>query len=307
MPGDAYSIAHLSDLHATPVRAGGPLPLLNKRALGWLSWRLKRHKHYQTAVLEALIDDLATPAPDQIVVTGDLTNVALESEFPAARRWLERLGDATRVTAIPGNHDAYVRVARARSWDLWSEYMASDAPAPGAVAGDDGVEFPTLRVRGPVAFVGVCSAQPTAPLRASGAVGDEQLARLGRTLEGLADTPLCRIVLIHHPPVPGLVSRRRALLDAEAFGAVLRRAGAELVLHGHMHRVSIASLAGPAGTIPVVCVPASSNVGHNPEKRSRYHLVRVEPTGGRGFRLGLRARGYDPGSGRFVDEGERSL
>jgi len=42
-------------------------------------------------------------------VTGDLTNLALVSEFGAARERLKRLGDARDVSIVPGNHDAYVR------------------------------------------------------------------------------------------------------------------------------------------------------------------------------------------------------
>ena len=98
----------------------GLRPLLSKRALGWVSWRARRSAIHRTEVLDALLEDLDETAPDQIVITGDLTNVSLEEEFAAAREWLRRIGDPGRVTAIPGNHDAYVRVSRERSWDLWA-------------------------------------------------------------------------------------------------------------------------------------------------------------------------------------------
>ena len=148
-------LAHVSDLHATPVRVERVADFLGKRALGLLSWRLRRARAHRPEVLEALAADLAAAPPDQVVVTGDLTNVACEHEFPEARAWLERLGPAERVFAVPGNHDAYVRIARQRSWDLWSEYLASDPDVsePG---------FPTLRVRGRVAIVGTSSAVPSA-------------------------------------------------------------------------------------------------------------------------------------------------
>ena len=69
------SLGHLSDLHATPVRFDGPRELLNKRFLGWLSWTVKRSKIHRTAVLDALVDDLHVTTPDQVVITGDLTNL----------------------------------------------------------------------------------------------------------------------------------------------------------------------------------------------------------------------------------------
>ena len=43
-------------------------------------------------------------------------------------------------------------------------------------------------------------------------------------------------MLIHHPPLPGLSSWRKTLTDAKALAALLRQHGAELVLHGHLHR-----------------------------------------------------------------------
>ncbi len=189
------------------------------------------------------------------------------------------------------------------SWDLWSEFMDSDG-------GDEPSRFPTLRVRGSLAIVGVCSALPTLPLLASGALGGEQLERLEKLLSGLTDSGLCRVVLIHHPPTPGAVSRRRALRDAEAFRQVLSRTGAELVLHGHGHRTRFGSIDALRGPIPVVGVRSSSDAGEDPERRAQYHVYEIEPAGsgaGSEFRITTRIRGYDSESGCFTDAGERRL
>ena len=159
-------------------------------------------------------------------------------------------------------------------------------------------------------MVRACSALPTLPLLASGALGGEQLERLEKLLSGLTDSGLCRVVLIHHPPTPGAVSRRRALRDSEAFRRVLCRAGAELVLHGHGHRTRFGSIDGPRGPIPVVGVRSSSDAGEDPERRAQYHVYEIEPAGsgaGSEFRITTRIRGYDSERGRFTDEGERRL
>jgi 3',5'-cyclic AMP phosphodiesterase CpdA len=157
-----FSLAHVSDLHATPVQVGRVSRFFGKRALGLLSWRVRRHRVHRSEVLEALARDLAEVAAGQVVVTGDLTNVSSPEEFPAARDWLERLGGPDRVSIVPGNHDAYVKLPREQSWDLWSEYLRSDGSTQGLGS------FPTLRVRGPVALVGLSSAVPTPPLFATG-------------------------------------------------------------------------------------------------------------------------------------------
>ena len=258
-------------------------------------------------MLEALLADLAQQAPDQIAITGDLTQISLEEEFVEAGAWLARVGPPERVSAIPGNHDAYVFVPHARGWERWTPYIESDAAA-GAFRPDVGEPFPSVRIRHGLALVGVCTAQPTAPLAATGRVGPAQLDRLAEVLARLRDTGLCRIVLIHHPPLAGVTLRRRSLTDSEAFGEMLRREGAELILHGHLHRTHVASLRGPDGPIPVVGVPSASHAGSAPERRAAYHLYDIERADG-SFSIRVRTRTWDPASGRCIttgsEEGDR--
>ena len=252
-------------------------------------------------MLEALLADLGETAPEQIAITGDLTQIALDAEFRDAATWLARLGTPERVSAIPGNHDAYSGVPRARGWELWSEYLASDG-AVAAFRADPRAAFPSVRVRGVLALVGVCTAQPTPPFAAYGTVGAAQLARLDALLERLGAEGLCRVVLIHHPPVPGLTSRRRSLRDAGAFGDVLRLRGAELVLHGHLHRTTLASLPGPMGPIPVAGVPSASHVGPDPARCAAYHLYEIARASG-GYEMQRRVRVWQPTRRRFEEQG----
>jgi 3',5'-cyclic AMP phosphodiesterase CpdA len=302
-----FRVGHLSDLHATPVRFRSPRELHGKRLLGWLSWQVRRSRVHRPDVLEALIEDLHREAPDQVVVTGDLTNIACEQEFVAARGWLQRIGPPEKVSIVPGNHDAYAPIPRERSWDHWSEFLRSD-PVEGASGNAPG-EFPTLRLRGGAAFIGLSSAQPTALGQATGTLGQAQLARLEALLARLSDSNLCRILLLHHPPTEGAVTARRALTDAEALRGVLRRTGVDLVLHGHGHRTLIGAVDGPSGRIPVVGARSSSDVGLRPDKRAQYHLYEIEPSAGgaRRFQIRLRIRGWDPAARRFAAEGEQLL
>jgi len=270
----------------------------SKRVLGWLSWHLRRRRRYRPAVLEALLADLAQTAPDHLAITGDLTQIALEPEFREAAAWLARFGSPDRVHAIPGNHDAYVAVPSERGWQLWSEYLASDR--------GEGDGYPSVRVRGEIALVGICTAQPTPPLAATGRVGRDQLTRLDGVLERLGAAGLCRVLLIHHPPVAGLTSRRRSLRDAPALGEVLRRRGAELVLHGHLHRTTLASLPGPERPVPVIGVPSASHAGPDPARCAAYHLYDIEGSRGR-FAIRRRVRAWDPAIGRFAARGSNEL
>ncbi|MGE0824512.1 MAG: metallophosphoesterase [Candidatus Binatia bacterium] len=305
------TVAHLSDLHVTPVRVQQFRALRNKRVLGWLSWILRRRKHYRPEVLQALIADLQETAPDHIVVTGDLINISLEEEFPAAVPWLHRFGPPDKVFIIPGNHDAYVSVPYTHSWRHWEAYLQSDEAYQPESPSENGtgVAFPTVRIRDQIVFIGVNTALPPAPLFcATGQIGAQQLEKLEDLLRGFATVGLCRVVLIHHPPDEQVETRRR-LIDAAAFRTVLWRTGAELVLHGHLHKSVFSSIPGPAGPIPVVGVRSSSAIGHKPRRRARYHVYTIEthPQDPQRFRITVDTRVYDrerhmfvPGRGRML-------
>jgi 3',5'-cyclic AMP phosphodiesterase CpdA len=280
-----------------------------KQTLGWLKWTLKRSKEHRTKVLDALVEDLRIAQPDHVVVTGDLTNLGMEAEFPAAVRWLQRFGGPQQVSIVPGNHDTYTFGSATLSspavlWHHWLEYLQSDAQ-------ERPHDFPTLRVRGPVALIGVSSAQPTNLFYASGSVGKEQLERLEQLLHSLAESGLCRVVLIHHPLSKEGIAQRRRLSDAQAVRDILQRAGADLVLHGHIHRTSMLTVPGRNNDIPVIGVRSSSAIGHKPHKRSRYHLYRIErldlPHDSRRFRITMVTRGYDETQGCFQHAKERVL
>ncbi len=225
-----FTLAHLSDPHVPSPLSVGLSALATKRAFGYWSWRRRRVYIHSTRVLDALTQDLAETAPDHVAVTGDLVNISLPSEFTAAALWLEALGGADRVSVVPGNHDAYVAVPWEQSWGLWRAYMASESEAGHGVPVAGPADFPYVRRRGRIAIVGLCTALPTPPGWASGRLGRDQLARLGGILEALGDAGLCRVVLLHHPPIEGDNAPRKRLTDAAALQRVVARHGAELLL-----------------------------------------------------------------------------
>ncbi len=302
-----YTVAHLSDIHLPMPPAPGVAALLNKRLLGYLSWRLRRSKIHRPEVLEALQRDLRTQDPDHIAITGDLVNISLPAEFLRAAEWLSLLGLPDRVTVIPGNHDAYIAVPWAQSWSHWAPYMASET-ATGEIIAHAGFEdFPLVRRRGPVAIVGLTSALPTRPGLASGKLGPRQAAALADRLGELGEEGLFRIVLIHHPPIAGTAKPRKRLVDAELFRHAIEAAGAELILHGHDHRFGFGDLIGPLGPVPVIGVASASAVAathKNPS--SQYHLYEIERSGD-GWILTWRTRAFDAAAGGFVDAGVKTL
>jgi 3',5'-cyclic AMP phosphodiesterase CpdA len=305
---EVFRLAHLSDPHVISSSGVRLRELLNKRVYGYLSWHLRRHAEHRDEVLAALREDLAFTDPDHIALTGDLTHLGLPSEFLEAQALLQSLGPPSKVMVVPGNHDAYVATAWERTFRLWSDYMASDADQDSPRTGkeDPRAGFPTLRVRGDIALIGVSTAYPTPPLLAIGSIGKGQLEKLSRILDETGRRRLVRVVLIHHPPVPGAVRWRNRLTDQEAFHALLARHGAELILHGHTHRTCSGHLETPWGRVSVIGVPSASALGRTARRRARYHLFRLMRTAG-ALEMLLTVRAYSPTEQRFVEEGEQRV
>ncbi len=267
----AFTLAHLSDPHLPPLPAPRLAELFGKRLLGYLNWIRNRHAIHRREVLDALLADIRAQQPDQIVVTGDLVNLALEAEFPRALAWLRSVGAPDRVSVIPGNHDAYVRATQHRFVETFGDYIRGD--------GANAAAFPYLRRRGPLALIGVSSAVPTAAFMATGWLGAEQLAALERLLAGLSGETAFRVLLIHHPLRSA--ARHKRLTDSAELQAVLKRHGVELVLHGHDHVHSTIEIDGPAGPIPVVGVPSASSIAHGHYPAAAYNLFAISRDGDR--------------------------
>jgi 3',5'-cyclic AMP phosphodiesterase CpdA len=132
---------------------------------------------------------------------------------------------------------------------------------------------------------------------ASGWLGGVQMKRVGPMLDALGRDGYCRVVLIHHPPLPGMTSWQRALHDAGAFRDILARHGAELVLHGHNHRAMIARLEGEGGPIPIIGAPSASVPSEEPAKRASYNIFSIARGGNARWRISMHSRVFDPRNG----------
>lgn len=275
-----FTIAHLSDVHLGPLAWPGLRPLLGKRLLGYMNWLRGRNAMHLRPTVKALTDDLALQPHDHVAVTGDLVNIGLPLEFEAALEWLEILGESDRVSVVPGNHDAYVRIAHEKGIGLWNAYMEPNAAAA-EFTPPGNAPFPYVRVHGSVALVGLSTAIPTRPFAAYGRLGGPQLEALPGLLDALHDAGLFRLIMLHHPPLPGLASMRRGLRDVAAFSGILRNHGAELILYGHDHDQKVNQLETATGRLTAVCVPSAtaSVVGHKPLARYNIFEIGGNPAG----------------------------
>lgn len=265
-----FVLAHLSDPHL-PMPPASASELLGKRVTGYVNWWRNRFRLHRPEALAGIVADIKAQKPDHIALTGDLVNISLPDEFARASQWLAELGGPEDITIIPGNHDVYVVTQWGEGLGRWGAYMAGDGKPQAA----DFQVFPTVRRRGPVALVGLNSGVPKPPLFATGTLGEAQIAAAEKLLTELDREGLCRVVLIHHPPLTTEKHFKR-LTDAAAFQTMIRRVGCEIVLHGHNHRSEVAGIAGPRGAVPVVGVTSASAAPDSKYGRARYHLVGIE-------------------------------
>lgn len=267
----ALRFLHCSDIHLLSLRGVGPHRFLNKRLTGGVNLMLKRGKHHDGALFDRIGELARELAVERVVVTGDLSNLALEQEFEHIDARLEAIG--LPVTVIPGNHDAYTRGAmRSRRFEqMLGRWMIGERAGN---FGDD--YYPFVQRFGEVALIGVSTAQASLPLWAIGSVGGSQLERLDTILEQLGEQRLTRVVLIHHPVMPGVSNNRHNLTDLDAFGQVIARRGAELILHGHEHRVIEGTIPGPAELVPVHGISSATNLSRHPGREATFSVYEVE-------------------------------
>jgi 3',5'-cyclic AMP phosphodiesterase CpdA len=270
-------LAHCSDLHLLSLEGARILDFANKRWIGGMNLLTGRGRHHHPEAFEDMVIDFPGAEIDHVLCTGDLTNVALEQEFRFARTHFDRIAlGADHVTVLPGNHDTYVAQGAKHFADVFGDHTTSDAGF--------GEPWPLVRVRGPIAIIGLSTSLTTPWFTAYGRVGDEQLARFEAALVDPRLADKIRIVAIHHPPAgKRAISRIRGLRDREGFAAVLARAGAELVLHGHEHEDLAETLAGPDGSpIPVLGIQSGTYLAKRPDKTARYRVFDIEPGPGGG-------------------------
>jgi 3',5'-cyclic AMP phosphodiesterase CpdA len=265
----AFTLAHLSDPHLPPLPVPRLSELLGKRALGYLNWTRNRHQYHRRDVLDVLVSDMRAQVPDHITVTGDLVNLALEAEFAPALNWLRAIGPPEQVTAVPGNHDAYVRATQHRFEENFADYLRGDEASEAT--------FPLLRRRGPLVLIGLSTAVPTPPFMATGTLGRAQIEALEQNLARLAGDDAFRVLLVHHPLRSD--SRIKRLTDAPELLGLLKRHGVDLVLHGHDHVHSTIWIDGPARKIPVVGVPSASARAHGNYPAAAYNLYSIARDG----------------------------
>ena len=280
-----FRLAHISDTHVLSADGVHWRDLLfNKRVTGWANTWLRRGRVHRRRYLEAVLD--ATSRADHLVVTGDVTNLALETEYREARRLFDRRAGAADISIIPGNHDLYLpSISREGRFERhFGPFVRSELPELGARVAA-GV-YPFVRLRGPAAIIGLSSAVPRPPFVAAGFLGHAQLQALSAILEHPEVKRRVPVVLIHHPPVDSrnrLLRLRDGLADAASLRRVLATLGRGLVLFGHLHVRVRCRL----GALDVVGASGAALDHPDDAIRAGYNLYELDEGGLAGIEAGV--------------------
>lgn len=221
-PHPLHTIAHVSDTH---LLAGGALQY------GAID---------TTERLRPALDRLTRldPAPEAIVVTGDLTDLGEPEAYRELRALLEPIAErlGAQIIWVMGNHDERPAYAA----ELFGREAGVDEPQD-AVYDVDGLR--------------VISLDTTVPGYHHGELREEQLAWLADVLATPAEHGT--ILALHHPPIPVPLVPAGAiieLLDQDRLAAVLEGSDVVSILGGHFHYSSHSTFAGiPVSVAAATC------------------------------------------------------
>lgn len=203
-------LVQLTDLHLRP---------LGQRAYGVVETNTLVERAFRAVAA-------LRPAPDAVLISGDLTDCGLPEEYDLLSGLIERYLDMP-VYLIPGNHDRR-EVMRARLAHL-----------PG-MAGEGFIQYAVDDH--PVRLVMLDSVVPGS---GHGELCAERLDFLDATLAAAPDTPT--MVVLHHPPIHTGIRHmdRINLRTAQAMEEIVgRNRQVERILCGHAHRAIVARFAG---------------------------------------------------------------
>jgi 3',5'-cyclic AMP phosphodiesterase CpdA len=214
MPSSPIHIAQISDLHIKPP--------------GTLAYgRVDTAKALERCV--AALNEFS-PAPDFVVISGDLADTPTAEEYDYLKRLLAPL--KLPFTAIPGNHDS-------------RELMRLAFPQAGYAFASG-----PLNQKLEVGQLDLLLLDSSVPGKPHGELDALTLQWLDDMLASSTDRPA--LLFLHHPPfLTGIwhMDRQNLASSAELASIVKRHPRVQLIAAGHVHRATLTMFAGAPATI----------------------------------------------------------
>jgi len=189
--------------------------------------------------IDAIEQIIQTERFDVVAISGDLTQRARAGEFQRAAAFIRDARKVSNVITIPGNHDVAWWKAplgirdKSRVYRNYRTFIDSNLE-------------PVLHVPG-ATFVGINTAHGitlrtlTWNLRDISIIGDIHRHQLDTAAELFAKSPPndARVIVMHHNPVRGEISRRHGLKNTKQILGAFAEMGVDLVCCGHDHQESV--------------------------------------------------------------------
>jgi 3',5'-cyclic AMP phosphodiesterase CpdA len=234
--------------------------------------------------LESLREFIAGTKPDAIAVSGDLTQRCTNWEFRQARAYLDSLAETAPYVVIPGNHDIRWLGAVARNLGLaglfreqahnfkYSRYVRyiSDDLSPS-------LEVPGVVIAGVNTAHGITRGSITKRFRDLGVIGHVKHADVERVRKAFenASPDAARVVMLHHNPIRGELSRRHGLANTEQALHAFANLGTELILCGHDHQDAVHTIERGAHGLVISTAGTISN-RIRAGRASSFNLVEID-------------------------------
>jgi 3',5'-cyclic-AMP phosphodiesterase len=238
MPSSPIHIAQISDLHIKPP--------------GTLAYgRVDTAKALERCV--AALNEFS-PAPDFVVISGDLADTPTPEEYDFLKRLLAPL--KLPFAAIPGNHDS-------------RELMRLTFPTAGHA-----FAFGPLNQKLELGGLDLLLLDSSVPGKPHGELDAPTLQWLEAMLASSKDRPA--LLFLHHPPFLtgiGHMDRQNLGSSAELASIVRRHPRMQLIAAGHVHRAVLTMFAG----VPATICPAPNHAVDLDLAELRQPSFKIEP------------------------------
>ncbi len=180
-------------------------------------------------VVDAVVALAQNQRPDEVVLSGDITQRALPAQYRAAKAFIGRLG--VPLLAIPGNHDIVL-------FDLWVRLTRPYARYTAVFRN----ELEPVHATANLLVIGVNTSRFWR--HKNGEVSAAQIDRMANLLAKATPSQL-RVVVVHKPVAVTEAAERPNLVHGHCAAVQARStAGADMVMGGHIHLPYTLALTG---------------------------------------------------------------
>lgn len=266
---------HISDIHLTDDSLGflyllKTQGLFTKRHLGWLNYKLRRNNPQQAQITTKVIDYLNAEYWDYLIISGDLTNLALEREIRNVRQLLEPLIQKGKIIISPGNHDRYVPTNS--SGDLLAKYFPDCFPFNTWSQTDKTIQ--SIEISKHAVLVNLDLSVPRSMISSRGKILTD-LEKCNKCLKHKYPDHL-KIAVGHYPaflPDNQHENYRHSLAGKKRLEQFLIDAKIDIYLHGHIHKTWNFK---PAKPHPIICVNSGGSFQPFANQWSGFHRIIIE-------------------------------